>query len=88
MYVKEAGTTKKGFFSLNPSISLSYSTRDGSVDEYSFNSSEIDSKLDKRSFSVISCSMIYKFMCYSCRLSRGKVISNLYIVGLILKHTR
>ena len=58
--MKEAGTIKNGSFSFSPSISLSYSLRYGSVDEYCFSSSEIDSKFVRRSFSVIFGSMILK----------------------------
>lgn len=52
--MKDAGTTKNGFLTSNPSISFSYSLRYGSVVEYCFNSSEMDSKFVRRSFSVTS----------------------------------
>lgn len=58
--MKEAGVTKKGSLSFSPCISLSYSLRYGSMVEYCFNSSEIDSKFVNRSFSVIFGSMILK----------------------------
>ena len=68
--MKEAGTIKNGSFSFSPSISFSYSLRYGSVDEYCFSSSEIDSKFVKRSFSVIFGSMVIKV--YSVLLSAVK----------------
>ncbi len=51
--MKDAGTIKNGSFSFKPSISLLYSLRYGSVVEYCFSSSEIDSKFVNISFSVI-----------------------------------
>jgi len=51
--MKDAGTIKNGSFSFRPFISLSYSLRYGSVVEYCFSSSDIDSKFVNRSFSVI-----------------------------------
>ena len=50
--MKEAGTIKNGFFDSNSALSLSNSFRFGSALEYCRNSSEIDSSLAKRSFSV------------------------------------
>ncbi|MCL4558951.1 MAG: hypothetical protein M1491_10100 [Deltaproteobacteria bacterium] len=69
--MKAAGTTKKGSFSLRPFISSSYSFKDGSLAERCFSSSIIDSKLVKRSFSVILKSMLNIYL-LELEMSRRK----------------